>query len=59
MIEKSIIDYLLADDNDSIDFIDELFFNHDLNIKAEAGIEKYYDLFLRLRTKEIRAHSWV
>ena len=73
-IENNIMEYLLADDNDALDYIDEIVYEHHVKgnylmrrivgnwAAQEEGlttIEESYQLFLAFRKKGIRAHSWV
>ena len=69
MVESGNIHYIL---NQSFSIIDELFWEHHIRyndlMRPEWGppallpaitLRESYDLFLRLRQKGIRAHSWI
>ena len=66
--------YLLADDNDALDYIDEIAYEHHIGgnyLMIEAvpkwvidekrfiTIEESYQIFLQFRMKGIRSHSWI
>lgn len=69
-VEKGTIDHFLSDDNDDIDYIDELFWEQHVrnyimapswrdSIDKTLSIADSYRYFLRLRQKGVRAHSWI
>lgn len=67
-VENGNIDFILADDDNHID---EVAWEHhisgnylmeewgDLSALAPYTLRESYDLFLRMRMKGIRAHSWI
>jgi hypothetical protein len=69
-VETSIVEWLLADSNDDLDWIDELFWEHHVDnylmnpnwgntADMTKDLRDSYDYFLQLRRKGVRAHSWV
>ena len=70
-VEQGTVDYLLDPANDEIDYIDEFLWEHhaggnylmmgDWGRTASPGVSVYdsYLLFLALRKRGVRAHSWV
>eukprot|EP00041_Stephanoeca_diplocostata_P033111 m.1084671 g.1084671 ORF g.1084671 m.1084671 type:complete len:957 (-) comp24274_c0_seq5:1839-4709(-) len=69
-VEMGIVRHLLSDDNDDDEYVDEFVWEHHVDnylmnrwwkdtINASMSIADSYGLFLRMRRKGIRAHSWV
>lgn len=53
-VEEGNIEHLLSDQSDSLDYIDEFFYEF-----HSDELQKWYAMFLKLRQQGVRAHSWV
>ena len=69
-VEAAIVDYLLSDTNDDLDYIDEFLWEHHVDnylmstswlqtMDMSKSIADSYEYFLRLRQRGVRAYSWV
>lgn len=69
-VETKIVDHLLSDDNDDLEWIDEFIWEHHVDnylmnpnwgetVDTTKDIRDSYEYFLRLRKLGVRAHSWV
>ena len=69
-VETAIVEYLLSDTNDDLDYIDEFLWEQHVDnyllgkhwkqtMDMTRSIADSYDYFLRLRQRGVRAHSWI
>ena len=56
-VEEGNIEYLLDEKNDILEYIDE--FLYEFHLEEGQKMSKWYDVFLALRKRGVRAHSWI
>jgi hypothetical protein len=57
-VEEGNVEYLLDPKNDILDWIDEFFYEFHVE-KAPWKISEWYNNFLAMRQRGVRAHSWI